>query len=155
MADPAIYDRPQEYAELTIEYNQLKELVDDYNKWLELKELLSGNNELIEDNEDPELTEMAREENEEIKSSLDHLEQQIKMNLIPKDPDDSKNCIVEIRAGTGGDEAAIFAGDLFDMYRRYADSHNWQDRKSTRLNSSHVAISYAVFCLKKKKNIKV
>src|SRR5690625_6232951 len=69
---------------------------------------------------------MAREENEEIKSSLDHLEQQIKMNLIPKDPDDSKNCIVEIRAGTGGDEAAIFAGDLFDMYRRYADSHNWQ-----------------------------
>ncbi len=126
MADPAIYDRPQEYAELTIEYNQLKELVDDYNKWLELKELLSGNNELIEDNEDPELTEMAREENEEIKSSLDHLEQQIKMNLIPKDPDDSKNCIVEIRAGTGGDEAAIFAGDLFDMYRRYADSHNWQ-----------------------------
>src|SRR5690625_6293903 len=65
MADPAIYDRPQEYAELTIEYNQLKELVDDYNKWLELKELLSGNNELIEDNEDPERSE---EHTSELKS---------------------------------------------------------------------------------------
>src|SRR5690625_7262185 len=106
MADPAIYDRPQEYAELTIEYNQLKELVDDYNKWLEWKDLLSGNNELIEDNEDPELTEMAREENEESKSSLDHLEQQTKMNLIPTDPDDSKSCMDEIRGGTRGEAAA-------------------------------------------------
>ena len=125
MADPAIYDRPQEYAELTIEYNQLKDLVEDYDKWLGLRDLQSGNNELIDDNEDPELTEIAREENDEIKSELLRLEDQIKMKLIPKDPDDSKNCIVEIRAGTGGDEAAIFAGDLFDMYRRYADSNNW------------------------------
>ncbi|MCC5907765.1 MAG: peptide chain release factor 1 [Balneolaceae bacterium] len=126
MADPAIYDRPQEYAELTIEHTQLKELVEDYNEWLSLNHQISGNKELIDMDEDAEITSMAREETKELKSRLEELEEEIKFKLIPKDPDDSKNCIVEIRAGTGGDEAAIFAGDLFDMYRRYADSKNWK-----------------------------
>lgn len=126
MADPSIYDRPQEYAELTKEHTQLKELVEDYNEWKSLKNQLEGNNELIEADEDEEITQMAKDENEEIKSRFAELEEEIKFKLIPKDPDDSKNCIIEIRAGTGGDEAAIFAGDLFDMYRRYADSQNWQ-----------------------------
>lgn len=126
MADPAIYDKPKEYAELTIEHTQLKELVDDFDRWKEINDLMSGNSELIEVNEDAEITEMARDENKELTSELEKLEEQIKFKLIPKDPDDSKNCIVEIRAGTGGDEAAIFAGDLFDMYRRYADNQKWK-----------------------------
>lgn len=126
MADPSIYDRPQEYAELTIEHTQLKELVEDYDRWKEIQNRLSGNRELIEANEDAEITEIAREENNELMVELEELEEAIKFKLIPKDPDDSKNCIVEVRAGTGGDEAAIFAGDLFDMYRRYADSQNWK-----------------------------
>lgn len=126
MADPAIYDRPKEYAELTIEHTQLKELVEDYNEWQSLNHQLSGNKELIEMDEDAELTEMARAESKELSSRLKELEEEIKFKLIPKDPDDSKNCIIEIRAGTGGDEAALFAGDLFDMYRRYADSQNWK-----------------------------
>ncbi|TVR29094.1 MAG: peptide chain release factor 1 [Balneolaceae bacterium] len=126
MADPSIYDRPSEYAELTKEHTQLKELVDDFDSWQEMRSLLEGNRELIEENEDPEITEIAREENKELKASLEELEDEIKFKLIPKDPDDSKNCIIEIRAGTGGDEAAIFAGDLFDMYRRYADSQKWK-----------------------------
>jgi peptide chain release factor 1 len=125
MADPAIYDRPAEYAELTKEHTQLKELVDDFDRWKEIHSLLKGNSELIESNEDAEITEMAKEESEELKKELEELEEAIKFKLIPKDPDDSKNCIIEIRAGTGGDEAAIFAGDLFDLYRRYADSQGW------------------------------
>jgi len=125
MADPSIYDRPQEYAELTIEHTQLKELVEDYDEWKSLNSDLKGNNELIEMDDDATITEMAKEENIEIKKRLNELEEEIKFKLIPKDPDDSKNCIIEIRAGTGGDEAALFAGDLFDMYRRYADSQKW------------------------------
>lgn len=126
MADPSIYDRPSEYAELTKEHTQLKELVEDFKRWKEARHLQEGNLELIEDNEDPEITELAREENRELKTELEELEEEIKFKLIPKDPDDSKNCIIEIRAGTGGDEAALFAGDLFDMYRRYADSQSWK-----------------------------
>ncbi len=126
MANPAIYDRPDEYRELTKEHTLLKELVDDFNRWQEINKNMKGNNELIESGEDPEITEMARMENRELEQELVKLEEEIKIKLIPKDPDDSKNCIVEIRAGTGGDEAAIFAGDLFDMYRRYSDSRGWK-----------------------------
>lgn len=126
MADPAIYDRPREYAELTIEHTQLKELVEDYEEWKSLSDQISGNREVIEVDEDPEITQMAKDEIKELEARRDELEEEIKFKLIPKDPDDSKNCIVEIRAGTGGDEAAIFAGDLFDMYRRFADSQKWK-----------------------------
>ena len=125
MADPAIYDRPQEYAELTKEHTQLKELVDDFDEWQSITKQISGNEELMEMDDEVELGEMAREENKELKQRLEELEEEIKYKLIPKDPDDSKNCIIEIRAGTGGDEAALFAGDLYDMYRRYADSQKW------------------------------
>jgi len=126
MSNPAVYDDPQRYTELTKEHSDLKELVDLYEEWKGAKKQLEGNNELIEEGEDPEITEMAREENEELKERLENLEEEIKFKLIPKDPDDSKNVIVELRAGTGGDEAAIFVGDLFDMYRRYADKMGWK-----------------------------
>ncbi len=126
MADPAIYDRPDDYRELTQEYTGLKSLVEDFDRWKEIRKNLAGNREIIESAEDPELVEMAKSELEQLESELADLEESIKFKLIPKDPDDSKDCIVEIRAGTGGDEAAIFAGDLFDMYRRYADSRGWK-----------------------------
>jgi len=126
MADPSIYDKPKEYTELTKEHTVLKDLVEDYERWREIKKNLSGNRELIQKNEDPELTAMARDENSELESELEQLEEEIKFKLIPRDPDESKNCIIEIRGGTGGDEAALFAGDLFDMYRRYADRSGWK-----------------------------
>lgn len=126
MADPAIYDRPKEYTELTKEHTQLKVLVEDFGRWKEIRKEIEGNAELIEIDDDAEITEMARLETDELTSELEDLEKQIKFKLIPKDPDDSKNCIVEIRSGTGGDEAAIFAGDLFEMYRRYADNEKWK-----------------------------
>lgn len=126
MSDPAVYDEPDRYTELTKEHSELKDLVDDYEKWKDIRGQIQGNEELIEDGEDAEITEMALEENRELKPQLEELEEEIKFKLIPKDPDDSKNVIVEVRAGTGGDEAAIFAGDLFEMYRRYADKMGWK-----------------------------
>ncbi len=126
MADPSIYDRPKEYTALTKEHTQLKELVEDFDRWQDIQHQIKGNKELIDANDDAEITAMAREETGELKQEFEELEKAIKFKLIPKDPDDSKNCIVEIRSGTGGDEAAIFAGDLFDMYRRYADNQKWK-----------------------------
>lgn len=126
MSDPSVYDDPDRYTELTKEHSELKDLVDDYDQYMALKRQIEGNREVIEEGEDPEITEMAREEVKELEGELEELEEQIKYKLIPKDPDDSKNVIVEIRAGTGGDEAAIFAGDLFEMYRRYADKMGWK-----------------------------
>ena len=126
MSDPAVFDNPDKYTALTKERSDLEELVQDYDTWLDLKNRKQGNDELIEMDDDPEITEMARTENAEIKDELATLEEEIKMKLVPKDPEDSKNAIIEIRAGTGGDEAAIFAGDLFDMYRRFSDSQGWK-----------------------------
>ena len=126
MSDPSVFDDPDRYTELTKEHSELKDLVEDYKEWKNIQNQIQGNKELIEEGEDAEITEMAKEENQELKPHLEELEEKIKFKLIPKDPDDSKNVIVELRAGTGGDEAAIFAGDLFDMYRRYSDKMGWK-----------------------------
>lgn len=126
MSDPGVFDDPDKYTALTKERSELEELVQDYDTWMDLKNRQEGNKELIEMDEDAEITEMAKSENYEIKDELSKLEDEIKIKLVPKDPEDSKNAIIEIRAGTGGDEAAIFAGDLFDMYRRYADDQGWK-----------------------------
>ena len=126
MSDPAIFDDPEYYTKLTKERSDLEEVVKDFDRYSELKGNFEGNLELIEINEDPEITEMATAENKELKAELVRLEEELKIKLVPKDPEDSKNAIVEVRAGTGGDEAAIFAGDLFDMYRRYSNDLGWK-----------------------------
>lgn len=134
MSDPAVFDDPDKYTALTKERSDLEELVQDYDTWKDLISRREGNNELIEMDEDAEITEMAEAENKEIKEELAKLEEEIKIKLVPKDPEDSKNAIIEIRAGAGGDEAAIFAGDLYEMYRRYADSMGW---KQSLLSINH------------------
>ena len=126
LSDPEIYGQPEKLTKVTKEHSSLKSLVDDYRSLLDIREQIEGNREIMEQNEDPELTEMARSELKELTSQAEALEEKIRMELIPKDPEDSKNAIVEIRAGTGGDEAALFAGDLFEMYRRFADEKNWK-----------------------------
>jgi peptide chain release factor 1 len=126
MSDPGVFDDPENYIKLTKERSDLEEVVLDFDRYTEIKGHFKGNIELIEMNEDPEITEMAVAENKELKAALARLEDELKIKLVPKDPEDSKNAIVEVRAGTGGDEAAIFAGDLFDMYRRYADDLGWK-----------------------------
>lgn len=122
MSDPDLGSNPKKFTELTKEYAELKTIVEAYDKWKHLSEQIEGNKLLYSD---PDLGDLARMESEEFKEEKDKLEEEIKMMLVPKDPDDSKNAIIEIRAGTGGDEAGIFAGDLFSMYRRYAESQRW------------------------------
>src|SRR5699024_3254162 len=126
MSDPAVFDNPDRYTELTKEHSDLKELVELYEQWKDIGNQIEGNEELIDEGDDEEIVEMAKMENQELKPRIEKLEEDIKFKLIPKDPDDSKNVIIELRAGTGGDEAGIFAGDLFDMYRRYADNMGWK-----------------------------
>ncbi|HKL17874.1 MAG TPA: peptide chain release factor 1 [Halalkalibaculum sp.] len=147
MSDPSVFDDPDHYTELSKEHSDLKQLVELYEEWKDIKNQLAGNKELIEDGEDPEITEMAEEENKELKPRLNELEEEIKYKLIPKDPDDSKNVIVEIRAGTGGDEAAIFAGDLFDMYRRYAEKVGWKQNVMSVSESEKGGFKEIVFGL--------
>lgn len=126
LADPEIYNDPRKYAELSIEHNTLENLVKDFERWEKLKNDIEGNKDLIELEPESELAEVAKEENREMEKRIEDLEKELKFKLVPKDPDDSKNAIIEIRAGTGGDEAGIFAGDLFNLYRRYADDQKWK-----------------------------
>ena len=126
MADPEIavdYSRIQELAK---EQAQLREVVDLSR---ELRAIESEANDLemmLRDESDPELTELAREELSELETRRDNTEQSLKLALVPKDPNDDKNVIVEIRAGTGGDEAGLFAADLYRMYNRYAQRRSWK-----------------------------
>lgn len=147
MSDPAVFDDPDRYTELTKEHSDLKDLVDDYKRWKDINKQIEGNQELIDEGDEPEITEMAQVENEELRPKLEELEEKIKFKLIPKDPDDSKNVIIEIRAGTGGDEAAIFAGDLYDMYRRYADKMGWKQSIMSLSESEKGGFKEMVFSL--------
>ena len=122
VSDPKIIADNQRFAELMIEY---KELEDTVNKYREYKEIQKQNEDALELLSDPEFKELASIEVEETKTKLEEIESELKEMLIPKDADDNKNVIVEIRAGAGGEEAALFAGVLYRMYSMYAESKNW------------------------------
>ena len=125
ITDPSVIADQKRYVRLTREYKELKKLLDASNNFRNLlhtieeaKEILSGS--------DEEMKELAREELENANHRLPELEEEIKLLLVPNDPEDSKNAVVEIRGGTGGDEAALFAGDLFRMYQKFAEMKGWK-----------------------------
>jgi len=124
LSDPAIFDNQKRYADLSREHAELSRIMEVFDKYEKVQSVIASNKELIAT--DPELEDMARAENDELQAEFEQLDKTIKLMLVPKDPEDSRNAVVEIRAGTGGDEAAIFAGDLFGMYRRYADKNGWK-----------------------------
>lgn len=123
---PDIISNQKRYVELNKEYKDLKALMDVREKYIELKDNIQESEEIIADGSDAEMTEMAKMQLEEAKSELPSLDEKIRMMLVPKDPEDAKNVVMEIRAGAGGDEASIFAGDLYKMYNKYADSRGWK-----------------------------
>lgn len=123
---PDVISDQKRYVELNKEYKDLKALVGKREQYLTLTNNITEAEEMIADGGDPEMTEMARMQLEEAKGALPPLEEEIKVLLIPKDPEDSKNVVMEIRAGTGGDEASIFAGDLYRMYTKYCESRGWK-----------------------------
>ena len=122
MADPLVACNAQEVATRSRELSQLDPVVSAYKDYQGTLEEMEGARQLIED-PDPEIREMARQEIEEIELRLARIEEEIKRLLIPRDPNDDRNVFIEIRAGTGGEEAALFAADLMRMYARYAESH--------------------------------
>ena len=122
---PDIIADQKRYVELNKEYKDLRALMNERERYIELTDNLKEAEEIISDGSDPEMAEMAKLQQEEAKQELPALEEKIRMMLVPKDPEDAKNVVMEIRAGTGGDEASIFAGDLYRMYTKYVESKGW------------------------------
>ena len=123
---PDIIADQKRYVKLNKEYKDLKKIVDKGFVYKEILGNISEAEEIIADGSDEEMVEMAKMQLEEAKEALPEIEEEIRFLLIPKDPDDAKNVVVEVRAGTGGDEASIFAGDLFRMYSKYCSDKGWK-----------------------------
>ena len=125
LSDPKVLSDQGRFRSLSKEHADLNGLMEVYRQLCKVREDAAGSQELLRD-PDPEVREMARSELDELTAEQAALEQQIKLLLLPKDPNDTKNVILEIRAGTGGNEAALFAGNLFRMYTRYAERRGWR-----------------------------
>ncbi len=126
LSDPDIFSDVKRFNTLNREYGDLKDLVEIYHVYKKLITNLQEARDILKNESDPELKEMAKMEIEELAHQQEPMEEKIKYLLIPKDPDDNKNAIVEIRSGTGGDEASLFAGDLYRMYERYCQNQKWK-----------------------------
>ena len=123
---PDIITDQKRYVQLNKEYKDLRLLMDKREEYIQLTNSINEAEEIISDGSDAEMVEMAKLELDEAKNRIPALEDEIKFLLVPKDPEDSKNAVMEIRAGTGGDEASIFAGDLFRMYSKYCENKGWR-----------------------------
>ncbi len=125
LSDPNVIKDQARYRNLTKEHSALTDVVTGYKRFCRIRDEIAGSQELLKDS-DAEVREMASAEVAELETELTALEEQLKLMLLPKDPNDQRNIILEVRAGTGGDEAALFAGDLFRMYCRYSDRQGWK-----------------------------
>ena len=126
LTDPEVISDMKRYTKISKEYKNLGEIVAAYHTYRDLLGNIATNKEILQTESDEELREMAKMELDELEPKVEPMEEEIKFLLIPKDPEDEKNAMLEIRAGTGGDEASIFAGDLYRMYTRYFDNKKWK-----------------------------
>ena len=126
LSDPSIINDTNRYKTLRRRYKELEEICSEWDNYQKLEKQLADTNSFLQTESDPELEALAKEELEELKNKFQTSEEKIRELLIPQDPNDHKNAIVEIRAGTGGEEAALFAADLFRMYSYYAEKKGWQ-----------------------------
>ena len=136
LAQPEIMADQNNYRDLSVEYAQLEPVVKTWLEWQETGQLIEDAKGLLE-SKDTEMQGLADEELRATTQRQHTLEQQLKVLLLPKDPDDGNNIFIEVRAGTGGDEAALFAGDLFRMYQRYVENHKWQMEVISTSNGEH------------------
>jgi peptide chain release factor 1 len=125
MAEPAVINDTDRYRKIAKAQRDLQETVARYRQWKQVRADLEGAQAMLSES-DPDLREMAAEEVARLEPELARLEQELKVLLLPKDPNDEKNVVLEIRAGTGGDEATLFAAEVFRMYTRYAETHHWK-----------------------------
>jgi len=126
LMEPDIVNDMKKYTRQNKEYSELSEIVEIYNEYTNLLSNINTNKVIIDKDKDPEFRELAKQELDELLVAKDTMEEKIKLLLVPPDPTDGKNCIVELRAGTGGDEASIFAGDLYKMYEKFAEMNRWK-----------------------------
>ena len=126
LSSPELLSNQSAYAKAAKQHRNLGEIVEKYRSWKTLKDELTGARELLDTADDDEMREMARLEVDSLNEKLEHTEADLKILLIPSDPNDEKNVIVEIRAGTGGDEASLFAGEILRMYQRYSERQRWR-----------------------------
>ena len=126
ITDPSVIADQSRYVRLTKEYKELEDLMSARREYADLLGNLEEGKDMLINESDPDLKEMARMQVAECEERIPQLEEKIRFMLVPKDPEDSKNAILEIRGGTGGDEAALFAGDLFRMYQKYCETKGWR-----------------------------
>ena len=126
ITDPAVIADQQRYVRLTKEYHDLERMLQAKREYVNALAAVEESKQILAEEEDEEMRQLARQELDEAQARIPELEERIKLMLVPADPDDAKNAVVEIRGGTGGDEAALFAGDLFRMYQKFAESKGWE-----------------------------
>ena len=126
LGDPSVVSDQEKFRSLMTEQKSLEALVECYKEYKDTKQTIEDTLQLLDEESDPEMKEMLREELSDAKDKIPELEEKLKILLLPKDPNDEKNVIVEIRAGVGGDEAALFAADMFRLYTRYAERRAWK-----------------------------
>ncbi len=126
LSDPAVLSNQERIRQLSKEHSDLAPLIRVYNMYRKEKQNLAGLKEITETSSDPEMKQLAYGELEEARGKVSRLEEELKSLLIPKDPNDSRDVILEIRAGTGGEEAALFGADLYRMYSRFAEKQGWK-----------------------------
>lgn len=126
LSDPRIIADQQTFQKMAKERSNLTDLIDAYRKHKRIAKMIRDNREIVDTEEDPELRKIAGDEIPALKADLEAIEGKLKTLLLPRDPNDEKNIMLEIRAGTGGEEAALFAADLFRMYQRFAEERRWK-----------------------------
>jgi len=147
LSDPEVVSDQEKATELGKEYKELKKIVQAYERYQGILNNIESNRQILKSDEEDELKEMAKTELEELEDKKDKLEQEIQQMLIPRDPEDNKNAIVEIRAGAGGDEASIFAGDLYRMYSRYIEQKGWKRELISSTEGQAGGFKEIVFCV--------
>jgi len=135
MADPSVISDAAEYRKVTKAHSEISEIVGKYREWKRVEDAISQARPMLEDR-DPDLKAMAQEEVTRLEPELAAIEEELKVLLLPKDPLDEKNVVLEIRAGTGGDEATLFAAEIFRMYSRYAEGKGWKVEITSSSESS-------------------
>ncbi len=126
LSDPDLMKDPARFRSLAKEHSQVSKLESLYSSYSKAQEAFAANRQLLNEEEDEEMLDLIRAENDDLQERIAALEKDLRLALLPKDPNDEKNVLLEIRAGTGGDEAALFAADLFRMYSRYAEEKGWK-----------------------------
>jgi peptide chain release factor 1 len=126
MSKPEAMSNMEKFIQLSKDYKDLKPIVDAYHEYKDVSDNIISTKEVLAEEKDPDFREMAKEELNNLLQRKEEMDEEVRILLLPKDPEDDKNAVMEIRAGTGGDEASIFAGDLYRMYVHYAESKKWK-----------------------------